>query len=257
MGVFTNFATSMEAQIFAEMEKLRDAGYLSRMLRHYPREARPLVGIPLGTLAEVARTLARQADWEKVVTDLMGRGRYEDVVLAVNILDNTTMNDSDFLRRLADYVPEIDSRQLCDAICLSAHRALNHPEMMHRFLAPYLAGPTDLQQRFALVMILDYFVNIDSIADTLETLSHVRPVGPESEDALAWAYQVSFLAFPRKTCISLERLGGDDRLFELIVTRIERCNRLLIPDRMMLQRLRYEHQQTGHRPVHDDRQIWR
>ena len=218
--------------------KNADSAFRENFVRNYPAEARPVIGINYNNVNELARMLSHEDNWKNLSDQLINGKTYEEFLLGVAILDNADIKAQEYFERITSLIPKIDSVKLCDAVCLSIRLGKEEPELMLDFLKPRLFSDNDMEQRFAIVMLLDYFVNTDYIDATLALFASVEVRGPLAKDALQWGYQVCFIAYPQKTFAVLDNLKIDHELMDSILDRIEDSKRLFPSDRLALQALR-------------------
>ena len=104
----------------------------------------------------------------------------------------------------------------------------------------HFAEPVEngFEQRYALVTLLDYYVNSDHIDRLLRLLAAVETLTPQAEDALAWAYQTCFLGFQQKTFFALRALKVEKESFNRMLDRILTCTRFNETQQQVLLTLR-------------------
>jgi hypothetical protein len=228
----------MEENIRKELDALVDTDYKTRLMNGYPSEARTVIGVPFSTLREFSREFIVRKDWKNVVDTQLGDDTFEGMLLQALITGAAKNSCSETLKWFANYLPKIDSRQLCDASCLAFHTAIDHPEETLLFIRPYLDHAEGFLQRFAIITLLDYFVTTDYIDRTLQFYATVRPATRIAQDALSWAYEVCFLAFQQKTVYALRESTLSYNYFNSIIDRILKSPRISEPQRKIAEDLR-------------------
>ena len=227
-----------ENNIIDELKSAVDKSYLATFLREYPQGARQVLGVPQKTLTEMARTYGHEKEWRILVDETLRGGTFEEELLRIAITDCANPQENEYFQRIAKFVKKLDSPQLCDASCLNIRLSCDVPDKMLTFLKDYLDSTKDIEQRFGLVMLLDYYVNTDYVDKTLELLLNTNVEGIWGREALAWAYMVCFWAYPMKTYAALEQMEVSNELFNEILSRIEKSSRLRPVELQVLQSLR-------------------
>lgn len=193
----------MDTSIKEELYSLIDEEYREQQKKDYPADARQLLGIPIATLCETAREYACRKDWQEIVDSELTDATFEEVLLQVLIAGYANQNFEEAKTRIMAILPKIDSNQLCDAICLAFRTAIEYPEETLSLVEELLKVQEGYEQRFAIVLLLDYFVNSDYIDKTLTLYAAILPESPIVMQALSWGYLVCFLGFEAKTLTAL------------------------------------------------------
>ena len=212
-----------------ELEQLADTAYCDFSSALSPGMALPMIGVRLPELRRIAHREAKKAEW-RATLDGMERSCFEEVLLSGMIVGYASMDLKERMQRIADYVDFIDSWSLCDSACASFTVARKHPEEFWAFLMPYLKSDREFYQRFAIVMMLDHFINPLYINKVVTLLSHFAPVAYYSSMAVAWALSVCFVKFPDITMEALENATLDDFTFGKTLQKILESRRT--PDSM-------------------------
>lgn len=229
----------MEENIQKELNALVDADYKEKFLDTYPEGARRVIGVPNNPLHELAREYAHRRNWREVVDTQLAGGSFEEELLQALIVGTAEQDADAALEWFAGFLPCIDSRQLCDAVCLAFHTAIEYPEKTLDFIRPLLyQTDCEFSQRFAIVTLLDYFVTIDYIDSTLSLYAATRPFSRLSQEALAWGYEVCFLTFQQKTVYALRESTLSYNYYNSIIDRISHSPRINEVQRGLVEELR-------------------
>lgn len=78
------------------------------------------------------------------------------------------------LARTAAFVPKIDNWSVCDSFCSGLKLARTHPEPVWEFLQPYFEDPRPFAVRFAVVMLLFYYIDAQHLPRVLALLEEVH-----------------------------------------------------------------------------------
>lgn len=231
-------------QIKEELAKLADEECRTKLLLNYPPKAKSVIGVPQLNINELARMLSHEVNWEELCDSLIAGDSFDEMLLGAAIMSSAPQQPKAYFAKIASFVQNMDSPQICDAACTCFALAKERPLEMLEFLQPYLESQRDLDQRFAFVMLLDYFVNTDYIDDLLSRYSVAIPVGPMAEEGMAWGYQICYNAYPKKTFAILENLKMDKDMFNRILDKIACSKRLQPADRQALDVLRIYHKEN-------------
>jgi 3-methyladenine DNA glycosylase AlkD len=105
---------------------------------------------------------------------------------------------------LENFIPSITNWAVCDCLCSSLKSAKQHLPETWEFLQPYLQSSEEFPLRFAVVMLLDYFLTAEYIDQVLEILQSIRHEGYYVNMAVAWALSAAFVGYREKVLPLLE-----------------------------------------------------
>ena len=195
--------TELEARLKALAEPDYQA-FASRLLPGVDN----LLGVRIPVLRKLARQLARE-DWRTALA-AMGNGSFEEIMLQGLILGYVKGSPADILPHVAAFVPKIDNWSICDSFCSGLKLAAAYPEPVWDFLQPYLDSDRAFSVRFAVVMLLFYYLDEAHIDRVLSLLDGVRQPDYYARMAVAWAVSIAYVRFPEKTLAYLKICSLDD-----------------------------------------------
>lgn len=198
-------------KLVKQLEQLADEEYKAKTLMNYPTNARRVIGVPKNVIMELSRCNGSNPDWRKVVDKELGNDSFEEILLKMAIMDMARPDIQEHLERTAKIIPLIDSPTLCDRICLTMRVAVNKPKEVLCWLKQYYESGVDMEQRFALVCLLDHFINSDYINNVLDIYSNIKLKGEYSKDAWIWGCGICFMMFPQKTTEALRKITFDNK----------------------------------------------
>lgn len=168
----------------------------------------PMLGVRLPELRKMARQIAAGARgtegdwrvWYAQADDLY----FEDRMLLGMVIGYAPFDDvEERLRYMADFVPRIDNWSICDSFCTGLKFTRTCRERVWSFLQPYLSSDKEYELRFAIVMLLNYYVEESDLEAVLERLDRIRHEGYYVKMAVAWAIATCYVKFPERTMIYL------------------------------------------------------
>ena len=103
------------------------------------------------------------------------------------------------LEQIAAFLPKINNWSVCDSFCITLKAAGENPAEFWDFLQPCILSGEEFTVRFAIVMLLDYYITpeyIDRLFPIFDGISHE---GYYVKMAVAWAVSMCYVKFPDKT----------------------------------------------------------
>ena len=162
-----------------------------------------VLGIRIPKLRKYAKTLVKQ-DYESF---LYYACQYMEETMLQGMLIGLIKESADEkLCRIRKYLPKVDNWSLCDCFCCGLKFTKTNLELVWKFITPLIHSANEYEVRFALVMMLNYFINVDYIDRVLIEILKVKHEGYYAKMGAAWALSICYIKFPEKTYVCLEKL---------------------------------------------------
>ena len=97
---------------------------------------------------------------------------------------------------------------------------------MWEFIQSYLKSYNEFEIRFAVVIILNYYITEDYIDLVLKTLDNIKHDGYYVKMAVAWAISMCFIKFEEKTMAYLKDNSLDDFTYNKSLQKISESLRI-------------------------------
>lgn len=218
-----------------ELEKNADPSY-----REFHRSLVPgldnFLGIRVPKLREISRKAAKEDYWSFVRE--ADRKIYEELMIRGMMIGYARLSKEEQRRELEEFVPCITNWAVCDCCCSTYKFMKKDQEEWFAFLKTYAASDKEYEIRFALVAMLDYFINEAYIDQVLEILGQVRHEGYYVKMAAAWAVSICYVKFPEKTEEFLRKNLLDDFTHNKSIQKIRESYRVSKEDKERLKTLR-------------------
>lgn len=117
--------------------------------------------------------------------------------------------DMDTRKQLLDeFVPAINNWAVCDSCCMTYKFMKKDQEDWFAYLGKFIQSAEEYKIRFAVVCLLDHFVNEVFIERVVSIMGETKHEGYYVKMAVAWAVSVCYVKFPKET----EQLFLESRL---------------------------------------------
>ena len=150
-----------------------------------------IIGIRIPVLRDYAKKIKGQVDISSISNDY-----YEEVMLKGMLIGLEKKLD---FEKISNFIPLINNWAVCDTFCAGLKQIKNNKEKMWLFLQNYINSKKEFEVRFAVVTILDFYIDEQYIDRVLELLKTVKHEGYYAKMAVAWAYSFCFIKFFEKT----------------------------------------------------------
>ncbi|MHB1314047.1 MAG: DNA alkylation repair protein [Christensenellales bacterium] len=158
---------------------------------------REMLGVRLPAVRKITRELA-QKDWRRY-TGCAGDAYFEEALLLGLLLGYAKAPMEELLDQVAAFIPEIDCWSVCDSLCGALKWVQTDMQRVWEFLQPYFDSAPTYSVRFAVVMLLCYYVVPEYIDLVLKRLVSIRHPDYYVKMAVAWTLCECYIQFPDKT----------------------------------------------------------
>lgn len=172
-----------------ELFKLQDREYQEFQKKLCPGTEN-IIGIRVPKLREFAKQN------KDIDLKLIGYDYYEEIMLRGMIIGMQKELDYE---QIKNFIPYIDNWAVCDVFCAGLKQVKKHKKEFLEFIKPYLSSKKEFEVRFAVIILLDYYIDNEHIDYILETLSKIDREEYYINMGIAWCYSVCFVKFYDKT----------------------------------------------------------
>lgn len=197
----------MNTDIRTELESLADESYRIFISRLLPG-VENILGVRTPALWKLARRLAKEEGAAYLLR--ASDDTYEEILLQGMVICLLKEDLETALTRLPAYMAKIDNWAECDVICSGFKKIRKNQDTGLSFLKPYLKSGKEYEVRFAVVLLLDYYIEEKYIGETLRLLAEVSHPGYYVKMAVAWALSICYVHYPEETLACLTEGDFDD-----------------------------------------------
>ena len=115
-----------------------------------------IIGVRLPKLREIAKEIAK-GDWRYFLAT-SSNDYYEEVMINGLVIAYSKCDVDEKLNYIESFVPKIDNWAICDSFCNSLKFVNKNKEKVWEFIQPYLKSNKEFEIRFAVVIILNYYI---------------------------------------------------------------------------------------------------
>ena len=184
-----------------------------------------VLGVRLPVLRRLAAENAR-TDGEAFLAGPPGP-LFEERMLHGMVIGRLRLAPEQVQAHIDHFLPYIDNWSVCDSFCAGLKQVQTNPESYWRFLQPYLYDGRPYARRFAVVLLLDYFVDAAHIAQLLSLLEGVPAAERTVQMAVAWAASECCARFPEETLAWLSRRPLAPAILTMTAQKIADSRRVL------------------------------
>ena len=224
-------------QILAWMKREAEEGYKNfsaSLLPEDPKER--ILGVRLPKLRKLAAVIVKEGCQEYLAEE--PGCLYEEVMLRGMVIGADGGSFEKTAGRIRDFLPYIDNWSVCDSFCSSLKGTKEYPEKMWPFLLECLQSGETYTIRFALVMMLQYYVSEKYRKQALDLLEHMRSGEYYVRMAAAWAVSIYYIHFPEEVMEWLEHCGLEEDVWRKALQKILESRRVSPEEKDKIRKLR-------------------
>ena len=173
-----------------ELFKLQDKKYQEFQQKLCP-ETNNIIGIRIPILRKFAKD-----NKEKINLNEIHCNYYEEIMLRGMLIGMQKNLDLEEIKR---FISLIDNWAVCDTFCTGLKQVKNNKGEFLKFIKPYLKSSKEFEVRFAVVILLDYYIEDNYIDFILNELSKIDSEKYYINMAIAWCYAECFVKYYEKT----------------------------------------------------------
>lgn len=166
-----------------------------------------MLGVRVPKIRELAKWAAKQK-WQAEWDDL-SNSCYEELMIKGILIGYGKLNREEQTIYLKKYVPLINSWAICDCTCSTWKFMKKDQDYWFQFLEPYLKSENEFEVRFAVVSMLDHFVNDTYIERLFQAFDSIKQEDYYVKMAVAWAVSVCYVKHPEETLKYLQKKSLD------------------------------------------------
>ena len=207
----------MREKIRKELEKIAEENYRIFAAKLIPNIDN-LLGVRLPKLRKIAKKIV-QLDYEYYLA--MDNPLYfEEVMLQGMIIGEIKLPWTERSRYVKQFISKINNWSVCDSFCCGLKFEVSEKELVWQFLQPYFASDKPYDIRFAVVMLLFYFVDDEYAQKAFTLFDQIKNDDYYVKMAVAWAISIYFRELPTLTMSYLQKNQLDDWIYNKALQKI-------------------------------------
>lgn len=183
-----------------------------------------IIGVRIPLLRKIAKDISKEKpqDFLKTIDDRY----YETVMLYGLVIGYMDSPLKEKMRYLDIFVPKIDNWAICDC-CTATFKFTNkNQEEMFEYIQKYLNSNREFELRFAIIMMMDYYLTDKYIDSVFENINQIHNDGYYVKMGVAWLISVAFVKYEEKTREFLKNNDLDDFTYNKALQKIIESNRV-------------------------------
>lgn len=170
-----------------------------------------ILGIRVPILREYAKKLNKEYELQELL-DNIDNEYYEEIMLQGMIIGlNTKADFKVILEYIKKFITKIDNWAICDVFCAGLKIVNKNKDEMWQFIQNYLKSKEEFEIRFAVVMILDYYIEEEYLEKDFEIFNNINSDYYYVKMAVAWAISICLVKYYNETISYLKNTNKLDQ----------------------------------------------
>lgn len=197
-------------KILNELIELQDIDYKEFNQKLCPDTNREMLGIRVPILRMFAKKILKDVsyNWEEFVKNKNVK-YFEEVLLQGVIIAYSKLEFKEKLEYIKQYIPRIDSWAISDSFVPTLKIKEKDLDEYWEFILPYTKSKKEFDVRFAIISMLDYFINDNYVDVVINELDKINHDGYYVKMGVAWTIAEIGIKYNEK---AMEYLNGENNL---------------------------------------------
>lgn len=188
----------MKEEVINELFDLQDLKYREFHSNLCPG-ANNIIGIRIPILRKYAKELISMYPLEELLENI-GNEYYEEIMLkGILIGISKEKNINKLMNYIEKFIREIDNWAVCDTFCAGLKITKKYKKEMWQFIQKYTKSNKEFEVRFAIVMILDYYIEDEYLEKDLKIFNENKNNKYYVQMAIAWAISLCIIKYYDRT----------------------------------------------------------
>lgn len=195
-----------------------------------------ILGVRLPLLRNMAKDLAKN-NWEAYLNNPYNE-YYEEIMIEGLTIGYIKADINTRFKYIKRFIPKIDNWAICDSFCNNLKFTKKNLNEVWEFISTYLSSNKEFELRFAIVMMLHYYINEEYIDRVLHILNDINHEGYYVKMAVAWAISFAYIKFPHKTLVFLKNNNLDSFTYNKSLQKIIESTRVSNEDKDLIRSMK-------------------
>lgn len=185
-----------------------------------------IIGVRVPLLRNYAKELFNEQTWKETIKQIDDE-YYEEIMLQGMIIGLARKEDiNNVLQYVENYIPKIDNWAICDVFCAGLKITQKNKKKVWDFIEKYFKSDKEFEIRFAIVMILDYFIDEEHLKKDFKVFNLIHHEGYYVKMAVAWAISICIIKYYDETILYLKEAQIDNWTYNKAIQKAIESYRL-------------------------------
>lgn len=161
-----------------------------------------ILGIKIPILRKLTKELLKEYDYLELLN--INNDYYEYVMLKGLIISNIKVSYEERINLITEFLSLIDNWAICDIFVSELKFIKKNGQNFLEFIKPLFKSNNEYDKRFAIVVLLDYYINDTYIDYVLDTMLNINDERYYVKMAISWCLSICLIKYFDKTIMFLK-----------------------------------------------------
>lgn len=178
----------LEDEIIENLFKLSDKKYSEFSKKLCTETNREIIGVRIPKLRTLAKEIAKKEIWKEYIERALEENLeyFEEVILQGLVIGYAKIELEEKFEYIKKFIPKIDAWEITDTFIPTLKFKEDDLEKVWEFILPYSMSNEEFEVRFAVVVMLDYFINEKYVDKVIKVIDEIENNKYYAEMAMAW-----------------------------------------------------------------------
>lgn len=225
------------AELDIQLQEMADEKYREFHGKLIPGVDTIFYGVRVPALRKLAKQLVK-GDWRGFVERTKDSDIYEMNMLCGMVTALAKCEFEEKLEYVKKFIPCINNWAVCDIVCGDMKDVKKNQKRMYEFIQPFFSSEEEYEVRFAVVILMQYFLTEEYIQDVLKIYDGIRHEGYYVKMAVAWGISLCFIKYRDITLRYLSSCSLDDFTYNKSIQKMIESFRVSDEDKQMLRKMK-------------------
>lgn len=226
----------MKQKIKEELKSLQDKKYKEFHSKLCPG-TNNIIGIRIPVLREYAKTLLKEKDFKTLINNIDDE-YYEEIMLQGMLIGLVKKDFNEIKPYIENFIPKINNWAICDTFCAGLKITKKYKEEMWNLINKYVTSDKEFYIRFAVVMILDYYIEEEYIEADFKIFNNIKSDKYYVQMAVAWAISICFIKYYEKTIEYIKTANLDEFTYNKAIQKAIESYRITKEQKDILKKMK-------------------
>lgn len=195
-----------------------------------------IIGVRVPLMRNIAKDISKSEYTEYLSNPY--NDYYEEIMIEGLTIGYIKVDNNTRFEYIRNFVPKIYNWGICDSFCSNLKFTKKNMNEVWDFLMNYISSNKEFELRFAIVMMLDFYIVEEYIDKVLEIFNNIHHEGYYVKMAVAWAVSVAYIRFPEKTLEFLKNNNLDKFTYNKALQKIIESLRVSKEDKDLMRSMK-------------------
>lgn len=217
------------------IKEFQDIGYREFNKKLIPGEEH-IIGIRMPILRKLSKEIT-YGNWRQFL-DVCRYTYHEELLIQAIIISSIKCEFTEIEEYIVGFVPKIRNWSICDSFCSGLKITISNKEIVYELVKKYLYTDCLWQVRFAIVMLLEYYIEEDYLKDIFYFCDDLDSNEYYVQMAVAWLISMCYVKFEQETLKYLISNDLDNFTYNKALQKIIESNRVDIGKKNIIKNMK-------------------